>query len=318
MIKYFKFYLIATVLTTTKSYATTWDEPWANQVIKEATSFVLAKVVSTDPDKGITIYIIKTLGGNRITDTLLISNFYLLDLCSSSGGHGAEFQTNTADSCYFFIKKNEKNEYCIATPTTGFDYVNENYVMATFRHSYHQASVPVDIYEKTMSAVYNNYHGQAYDKAYIDKFVSEQLRKKPAGFSEKEINTFFLQHVALECVYHLKLNIQESLVLPFLHDQSNFHNQVSAARAMSAFNTETGKRELMRVVADTTIRNFVRVICVWSLTDLNLKELKAQLQKLEYSASDEPDGFGGDIMDPRVCTHMPSLKTALKELVNKL
>src|SRR3982750_1471242 len=133
MIKHSTLVILVTVLTITKSFATTWDEPWANQVIKEATSFVLAKVVSSNPEKAIKIRIIKTLGGNSLTDTIFISNFYLLDLCSSSGGHGAEFITETVDSCYFFLKKNDQGQYCIATPTTGFDYVNENHVMATFR-----------------------------------------------------------------------------------------------------------------------------------------------------------------------------------------
>jgi hypothetical protein len=318
MIKHFTLVTLAIVLFVTKSSATTWDEPWADQVIKEATSFVLAKVVSSDPEKGIKIRIIKTLSGNSLTDTIFISNFYLLHLCSSSGGHGPEFHTQTADSCYFFLKRNNKDEYCIATPTTGFDYVTENNVMATFRHSYHQASVPVSIYEKTMTAVYNNYHSLPYDKDYMTTFATDQLKKKPAGFGEDEISTFFLQHVALECIYHLKLNVPEKLVLPFLNDLNNFHNQVSAARAMRAFNSDDAKKALVSVIADTTRSNFVRVMCVWSLADLNPKELKAQLQKLEQSSSDESNGFGGNIMDPRVCTHVPSLKEALRELVAKL
>lgn len=318
MRKHFTIVLLATLLFFAKASATTWNEPWANRVIKEATSFVLAKVVSTSPEKGLTILVIKTLGGNNLKDTIQVSNFYLLDLCSSSGGHGAEFHTQTIDSCYFFLKKNDKDEYCIATPTTGFDYVSENNVVATFRHSYHQASVPVSVYEKTMTAVYNNYHGLPYDKDYITRFVMEQLKKKPAGFSETEINTFFLQHVALECVYHLKLAISEKLVLPFLNDRNNFHNQVSAARAMRAFSTETNKKELVSAIADTTRRNFVRVMCAWSLAELHPTELKAQLKKLEQSSSDESDGFDGNIMDPRVCTTVPSLKQALEELVAKL
>jgi hypothetical protein len=316
--KRFKVLLLVTFFSASRSFATSWDEPWADRVIKEATSFVLAKVVSTDEDAGIKIQIIKTLGGNILSDTLLISDFYLLDLCSSSGGHGAEFHTKVVDSCYFFLKKNEKGSYCIATPTTGFDYVYEDNVMATFRHSYHQASVPLQIYEKTMTAVYNNYHGQPYDRAYIAKFVDEQLTKKPAGFSDEEIKTFFLQHVALECVYHLKLNIDERLVLPFLHDKNNFHNEVSAARAMRSLNTQVSKKELLKAIEDTTTRDFVRVMCVWSLADLKPEEFKAQLQKLEGSASDESDGFGGNIMDPRTCTHIPSLKEALKDLVAEL
>jgi hypothetical protein len=318
MTKFLKILLVLTILRTTNSYATTWDEPWADKVIKEATSFVLGKIIANDPEKGIKIVVLKTLGGQELTDTILISNFYSLRLCSSSGGHGAEFHTVIVDSCYFFINQNTRGEFCIATPTTGFDYVSEGQVMATFRHSYHQASVPVYVYEKTMTAVFNNYHHLPYDKSYMDKFVIENLSKSPAGFDKTEINTFFLQHVALECVYHLKLTIEETLLLPFLNDKNNFHHQVSAARAMSVFNTETNKLELLKAIEDTTKRNFVRVICVWSISGFNPKELKSQLEKLEKSASDESDGFGGNLMDPRVCTTIPALKNALKELLEKL
>jgi hypothetical protein len=196
--------------------------------------------------------------------------------------------------------------------------VSDGEVSATFRHSYHQASVPVSVYEKTMLAVFDNYHGMSYDKAYIENFVVENLSKTPAGFGKDEINTFFLQHVALECVYHLKLKIKEALVLPFLNDEKNFHNQVSAARAMRAFNTETNKQELLKAIGDTTRRNFVRVMCVWSLAELDPKEYKTQLQELAKTASDEWDGFGGNIMDPRVGTHVPTLKGALEKLTGKL
>jgi hypothetical protein len=318
MTKCLRILFLLLIVSTTKVHATTWDEPWADKVIKQAGSFVLCKVISNDPENGIRIVVIKTLSGKELKDTILINNFYALIICGSTGGHGAEFHTQIIDSCYFFISENLKGEYCIATPTTGFDYVSEGNVMATFRHSYHQALVPVPVYEKTMTAVFNFYHGFPYDRDYIDKFIRENLSLSPAGFGENEINRFFLQHVALELVYHLKLNINIALLLPFLNDKNNFHNQVSAARAMRASNTEENKSALLNAISDTTKRNFVRVMCLWSLSEFNPKELKIQLQKLEESASDENDGFGGNIMDPRVCTHMPSLKSALKELVGKL
>jgi hypothetical protein len=318
MTKYLKWLFLLIVLWSTNLYATTWDEPWADKVIKEAKSFILGKVISNDPENGIKVVVIKTLSGQELKDTILINSFYSLNICSSSGGHGAEFHTSLIDSCYFFINQNAKGQFCIPTPTTGFDYVSDGQVMATFRHSYHQASVPVFVYEKAMTAIFNNYHNLTYDKDYINKFVNENLSKSPAGFGENEINIFFLQHVALECIYHLKLKITETLLLPFLNDKNNFHSQVSAARAMSAINTETNKQVLLKAIGDTTKRNFVRVMCVWSLSKLERKNVKSQLLKLENSASDESDGFGGNIMDPRICTHIPTLKGALKDLVDKL
>lgn len=312
--------LIALLLTLTslsQTYATTWDEPWANKVIKESTSFVLAKVLSNDHQKGTTIQIYKTLGGKALTGTLTISDFYLLDICSSSGG-GPEFHIEPMDSCYFFINESTAGKYRIATPTTGFDYVAEGSVMATYRHSYHQASVPTSIYEKTMTAIFNNYHGLPFDQVFKQSFIEEYLSKKPAGFEDHEINTFFLQHVALESIHHLKLNVDVSLILPFLKDKNNFHNQVSGARAMIVAKKPNDTEALMHIVGDTSQRYFVQVMCVWTLKALNPKELKQELQNLEKWASEESDDFGGNIMDPRVCTNIPTVKSALKDLIESL
>lgn len=317
MVKRIGIFLLLATSITTKSVATTWDEPWAKEVISKATSFVLADVISNDPEKGIKIYIIKTLGGKALTDTVFIEGFYLLDICSSSGGHGAEFQTREGE-CYFFIRQDDKGKFGIATPTTGFDYVLSDRVAATYRHSYHQAAVPADIYEKTMTAIFNKYHDQPFDKEYMEKFVNEQLGKKPAGFARGESKTFFLQHAALESIYHLQLNVNESLILPFLNDANNFHNQVSGARALSACNTASAKQELVKAIGDTSKRNFVRVMCVWSLRDLKATEMKSQLTALEKDASDEEDDFGGNLMDSRICTHVPTLKDAIGEFIKEM
>ncbi len=318
MKKYSQIVFLFVFITTTNIFATTWDEPWAKDVIQQSSYFVLAKVISNDPEKGIKITILKTLGGNALKDTITITNFYALEICSSSGGHGAEFHTGVTDSCYFFLKQNDKGAFCIATPTTGFDNVFEGNVRATFRHSYHQALVPVSIYEKTMLAVFNNYHNLAYDKDFVNKFVNENLSKNPAGFDDNSISSFYLQHVTLECVYHLKLQVSENLLVPFLNDKNNFHSQVSAARALNAIETDKSKQELLKAISDSKNRDFVRVMCIWSITDFKPKEFKAQLKKIMKNASKVSDDFGGNIMDPRVCTHIPSLKSALTDLIAKL
>lgn len=309
--------LLLIITTLSNTYATTWDEPWADKVIKESTSFVLAKVLSNDHQKGTTIQIYKTLGGKQLSGTLTISGFYLLDICSSSGG-GPEFHIEPTDSCYFFINESAEGKYRIATPSTGFDYVGGGKVTATYRHSYHQASVPTDIYEKTMTAIFNNYHSLPYDQVFITSFIKEYLTKKPAGFEDHEINTFFLQHVALESIHHLKLDMDASLVVPFLEDNGNFHNQVSGARAMVVANNQKETQALLNIIADTSQRKFVQVMCIWTLKALNQKELKPKLQDLEKGASEENDNFGGNIMDHRVCTSIPSPKSALKELIENL
>src|SRR5688572_23171210 len=111
MAKYLRILFLIIILKSSNSFATSWDEPWANKVIMEASSFILAKVISSDAS-GIRIIVLKTVSGNELQDTLFINNFYSLRICSSSGGHGAEFQTEVVDSCYFFINQNSKGEFC--------------------------------------------------------------------------------------------------------------------------------------------------------------------------------------------------------------
>jgi len=306
--------LFALAIFSTTAFATTWDEPWQNRVIKEADYFVLAKIKSFDRKEGATIEIIKSLGGEELQGEIKITGFYLLDLCSSSGGHGAEFHFDDITDCYLFIKKNDKGKYCIATPTTGFNVAVDGNVYATYRHSYHQALVPVDTYEKTMTAIFNNYHDKAYDKQFINEYVNKYLSLKPAHLNKSEIDTFFAQHVALECAYHLRLTGLYSKIMPFLNDTSNFHNQVSAARALILYNTVECKQELLKVISDTTRNHFVQVLCVWTLSEFKPVELKNQLIKISESASSQENGFGGNIMDPRVCTDFPDVKKAIIKL----
>ncbi|MDD4969251.1 MAG: hypothetical protein PHT07_07445 [Paludibacter sp.] len=310
--------VFAFTIFSTTTFATTWDEPWQDKVIKEADSFVLAKIISYDRQEGATIKIIKSLGGKELKGKLKITDFYLLELCSSSGGHGAEFNFDDMNECYIFIKKNDKGKYCIATPTTGFNVVVNGNVFATYRHSYHQALVPADTYEKTMTAIFDNYHNIPYDKLFINEYVNKYLSLKPAGLNESEINTFFAQHVALECAYHLRLTGLYSKITPFINDTSNFHNQVSGARALISYNTDECKHELLKVISDTTRSHFVQVLCVWTLSEFKPKELKNQLIKISEKASTAENGFGGNIMDPRICTDFPNVKKAITKLTDTL
>lgn len=89
-----------------------------------------------------------------------------------------------------------------------------------------------------MTAIFKNYHNLEYDKKSIANYIKKSLSTKPAGFAEDEINTFFLQHVALETIFHLRLNNYYNLILPFFNDSSNFHNRVSASKALIGSKTK--------------------------------------------------------------------------------
>jgi hypothetical protein len=305
-------------LITGITKAISWDEPWAGDVIKEAQSFVLARVDSYNIRTGVYIEIIKTLGGTEINGQIKITNFYHLDLCSMSSGDFPYFHFRGVKKCYFFLKKNEKGEYCIATPTAGYDRIKDSNVIATYRHSYHQALVPQDVYEKTMTAIFNNYHGLPYDTKFINDYVDKYLSLPPTGSDKNAGDRFFLQHVALECVYHLKLKGYYSKIIPFLNDTANFHDQVSAARALIAYNTPECKAALLRIIGDTSKGCFVRVVCIWTLKDFKPTELKDKLEKIKNNITSEECGFGGDIMDDRICTHFPDVKGAIDGLIAQL
>jgi len=298
--------------------ATTWDEPWHEQVVKGADSFMLARVVASNEKKGVTIKILQTLAGTAVTGTVKITGFYGLDLCSSSGGHGPEFHFSRIDSCYFFLKKIAGNRYSMATPTAGYAVVRGGEVAATYRHSYHQALVPPATYEPTMTAIFQHYHQLPVADALVRRLVAEALALPPAALGEEGMPVFFRQHVALECIYHLGLADQTATVLPFVRDTANRHAQISGVRALRASDTPAARQQLVQLLRDTTTVDFVQVLAVRTLAAYRPRELKATLNELVPAASTRGVGFGGNIMDPRVCTSLPSVQEALTKLVAEL
>ncbi|MGV3696110.1 hypothetical protein, partial [Flavobacterium sp.] len=253
-----------------------------------------------------------------LTGEIEIAYFYLLKICSTSSGHGPEFHLGEDRYYYFLLKKNNDGKYGIPTPTSGFDEVRDSKVNATFRHTYHQLLVSDTVYEMTMSAIFANYHGKEYAEKPIRDYISKYLSMKPAGFEKEEIDTFYAQHVALETAFHLQIVGYYESIVPFLNDSGNFHNQISAARALTPYNTDECKKALLKIIADSESSDFSKVMCIRTLRRFKPKKLKSELKKLAKTASDERTGFGGNIMDPRICTYIPSVKSTLTELVEYL
>ena len=166
-----------------------------------------------------------------------------------------------------------------------------------------------------MTAIFQHYHGQEYDVAPITTLINSALALTPAHLDAVGRSTFFLQHAALETIYHLGLTTHYEAVLPFLRDTTNFHAQVSAARALTATPTPEDKQLLIKVLMSKTSRDLAKVVAIRTLTTYRPAELKPQLAALAQTASDEHNGFGGNIMDPRICTQVPTVKEALTTLV---
>lgn len=66
---------ILLLLNFLNASATTWDEPWADEVIRKADYFVLADIVSCDEEQGIKISIVRQLGGSGSLDHQVITSF---------------------------------------------------------------------------------------------------------------------------------------------------------------------------------------------------------------------------------------------------
>ncbi|MVN78640.1 hypothetical protein GO988_20090 [Hymenobacter sp. HMF4947] len=306
----FKFIFLLSVLFGSRlAQATTWDEPWQEEVIKKADYFVLARVTAVDAQKGITATVVKSLAGGTLTGELHIASFYDLHVCTRTAV-GPIFELERVDSCYFFLQKRADNTYAMATPTAGFAVMRAGTVAATYRHSYHQAPVPKAVYEPTMTAIFQRYHGQPYDLVYINKLITTSLALPPAR-TRTEMRTFALQHVALETIYHLSLPVPTEPLLPFLRDSTNFHAQASAARALIAAPTPLAEQQLLKVLASPNARPFVKLLVLKALSAYQSKELKARLEKILKTAPTENTTIGGNVVDARICTKLPSIHDAI-------
>jgi len=317
-------YLIAVFIVAgiIQGKSTTWDEAWQDSIIFKADNFIYGKIKECKKNS-IKVEIIRAYGEKISSKTIIIDSYNDLHRSSWSSAAAYEewFSTYLENNMeiFFFVQKNKLGKnYSIPTPTSGYAPIVKGKVYATYRHSYHQALVSPEIYEKTMLAIFNHYHLLPYDRSFIDSFVFQQLIQKPASFEPDEVEIFFQQHVAMECIYHLQLQPKYALLIPFFYDTSNIHNQISAARALVAFNTIECKNELINVISDTISSNFLKVMCIWSLQRFNPIELKPILEEEYKTASDDYVSFGGNIMDPRIGTSMPSVKSALALLIENL
>ncbi|MBC7864714.1 MAG: HEAT repeat domain-containing protein [Bacteroidia bacterium] len=296
--------------------ALTWSEPWQEDVINNSEYFVLGKVINSERGS-VKIKVIKNLGGKEIESEFTLQGFHMLSVCTKDNEEDAPtFYFHMIDTVYLFIKKSDIG-YCIPTPTSGYAIVSGGKALSTFRHSYHQAHLPMATYEKVMTAIWNSYKGLPVDTKFVTEYTNKYLKQKPAGFRDHEINLFFNQHAALELVNHLKLSDKFLLISPFVNCANN-HLMISAVRCLGNMNTTESKKLLVDYIKDDTKDNFTRVMAVWSLKKLNPAELKAQLKTIYDTANETPTGFGGSKEDPRICTYIPNLKEALNTLLGQL
>jgi hypothetical protein len=301
--------------------ATTWDEPWHEAVVKDADVFVKALVVKNEPRK-LTLKVLKHLAGIDTPETVVVDSYSLLSIGSFTVGAHSETDFNLAENedWYFFLKKVKgKETWALATPTAARAGISGENVIATYRHSYHQALVPEDLYVPSMTAIFQFLHGQKHDEAFVRGLFKTYLTQPPAeisGNDDKNSDLFFKQHAALESFYYFGNPQDFDLLQPFLKS-NNFHVRVSAVRAVSRIDTAKSREQLWDILNDKG-DGFARVMAVWGLKRLDAREYMPKLREFAKTAPEERTGFGGNIMDPRVGTRFPrSVKAACEELINE-
>ena len=301
--------------------ATTWDEPWHDEVMRNSDSFVKVKITANEGSV-VKAELIKFLAGARTPAQIELKGYWSLTLTSISSASSELGMPFTPGQIYYlFIKKSAKtNAYQIPTPTSGWASLHGADVAATYRHSFHKALVPEEIYEKTMQAIFNGARGQPYDTDFIEKFTKEQLSQSVAALSQEDLamtKRFFLQHVALESFFHLGKGADLALLIPFT-ESDNYHVQISACRAVSRIDSPASRELLMKFIEGKNGVGFAKVMCVWGLKRLNAKGMIPRLEAFVKTGADQETGFGGDIMDPRVGTYFPeSVKDSIKVLLDE-
>jgi len=306
-------YVIFFIFITQHMFSLTWDEPWQEEVIEISDYFVLAEVKSySDNSVNLEVEIIKNLSSKKLKGKINITGFSRLIVTSSSKGDHLKLAFEKGQKLYLFLSKNKKG-FSIPTPTSGFAFLDkDNNVHATYRHSYHQALIPQKVYEETFTEIWNYKKLGTYNTNILT-FINENLNKKPANFDKDQINDFFLQHAAMETAYHLGLEINFELIKGFLKFD-NFHTKVSSLRVLSNSKDQKAKEYLLEVIQGDEIGNFNKVIAIWSLKEIGDKEYITKLIKVEDEISDIRQSFKSNLMDPRIGTHFPSPREAVKVL----
>jgi hypothetical protein len=208
----------------------------------------------------------------------------------------------------------------IATPTEGLAMVQpDGTVVATYRHSLHQAVVDASTFELTQACIFDALHKVRPCRAEVRTFIDEQLAAAPATLDGNppaaDRARFFTQHVALETAYLAGISVDPVRLRAFLQSPF-FHTQISAVRALARLESGDRNTMLAEFVADGTRDPLARVFAVEVIRELRAVDLKDRLIAYLPAASTDAVGLGAQISDSRIGTTFPhSLREALVRLL---
>lgn len=311
--------LLMLAVSAAGSVVTTYDEPWQEDILRRAVALVEVEVTKADRVEA-TAKVLKQLAGESVPEQIRVTGFAMLALGSYTNEPELPLRLAAGMRYYLLLLAPEDpaapaGTFSLATPSTGFADHRGDRVAATYRISAHQALVPADLYEPTMSALFRKLHGAATpeDEAFVRKLIDTELKQPPQDVAE-DSESFFRQHVALECCRHFGTPADLPLIDPFLASPG-FHVQVSAVRAVAGIRSQAALDRLVGFLQKDH-EGFAQVMAIWGLRDQDARQLRPRLESLRETLSDKPCGFRLNIMDPRVGTKFPeNPRAALVELL---
>lgn len=314
-----KLFFLLTFLSFNFVLGSTWSEPWQEEIFEKSDYFVLGKVLEST-STSLKIELIKKFG-HTINDTIEIKDdYYLLNLCSSSGERDFELNLPKMEKdsySYFFLKRKADGTFSLPTPTSGLAVTDNNTVLATYRISILPIYVLQSDYELTTLAIFNHYHKRKFEESSVLAYILENLKYKPLEMEEANFEIIVKQHISLETIYHLGIEVDYLLINPFLQ-VNHYQYNVSAARALRGCKSKQVEKILLNKIEDKSTSNYVKVICVFTLHTFKPKRIKKKLIELNTTASEEQVEMGINLFDPRICTGLPTVKQAITHLLKSI
>lgn len=309
-------YLFLTFLFSANVFAHTWDEPWHKEVVAGANSFSVFKVIKNSGET-LQLELVRHIAGEKPERKIKVDGFYLYTVASTnSESDEHDFWLDDGVTVYMHLLK-QGEKYKIATPTSGYAEISDDgSVVATYRHSLHQAKVHPETYEQTQICIFKQLHGENCSKAIVNKYIVEPLNERVATLSAKasaaDFELFFRQHVALETAFLIGLPIKIDVLEPFLNSRF-FHTEISAVRALVVSPESNIQTRLVSFIQNNETSDIAKVVGVMMLKELEDENINQSITNYLTEASDEDVFFGGSLMDPRIGTWFPrSVKAAIE------
>jgi hypothetical protein len=297
--------------------AVTWNEPWFEKYFPQVTHVLQVKIMDNQSFEFAEVEVVSTLAGKPVSGKIRIQGFFQLKTCVDQGEPIPGIWLQKMDTCYLFLRQDKGRSFQLPTPTSGMVPLSAGWVNCSLRHSYHQAIIEKDFFERGVKASYDVFRGKAMTDTMLRDQITGWLEKVPASpFGETETE-FYHQQVALELVYHLKLIDLVPLVMPFAHHEQSLH-QLSAFRAFRAAPSADLTAFIFDEVRNPNRHKMVRSVAMETLILSPFKPQRTAVELFYADTQDEYIGFGGDIRDPRTCTQLTGIRTLTAALLRQL